>query len=251
MKTARYGWRPDLPDIRDLTYAASPDLVAALPAHVDLSTRLPDAYDQSTLGACTGNAIAAAVQYDHIRQNETKVAPSRLFIYFNERSMEGTINEDAGAHIRDGIKSLNTWGVCDETIWPYAIEKFKERPSVAAYTAAAEHRAVSYRRLDQTLAQLKGCLAGGFPFVFGFTVYDSFESQEVAKTGVLNMPTNEEAAVGGHAVLAVGYDDSTHRFLVRNSWGKDWGQKGHFTMPYAYLTNGNLSADCWVVQVVK
>jgi C1A family cysteine protease len=97
---------------------------------------------------------------------------------------------------------------------------------------------------------MRGCLAAGYPFVFGFTVYSSFEGQEVAKTGVVSMPTPDEQVVGGHAVLAVGYDDASQAFIVRNSWGAGWGQEGYFTMPYAYLTTRALSSDFWTIRIV-
>ena len=91
-------------------------------------------------------------------------------------------------------------------------------------------------------------MAGGYPFEFGFTVYESFESQEVAQTGVVPMPQQTEKVLGGHAVMAVGYDDAQQRIIVRNSWGTSWGQQGYFTMPYAYLTNHQLSSDFWTIQ---
>ena len=100
------------------------------------------------------------------------------------------------------------------------------------------------------LSQFKGCLADGYPFVFGFTVYESFESAEVGRTGVLKMPKPGEGVVGGHAVLGVGYDDTAQRFIVRNSWGRGWGQKGYFTMPYSYLLTNNLSDDFWTIRLV-
>jgi C1A family cysteine protease len=100
-------------------------------------------------------------------------------------------------------------------------------------------------------APMKGCLASGYPFVFGFTVYDSFESQQVANTGIVPMPASGESVVGGHAVMAVGYDDSQHRFIVRNSWGSGWGMQGYFTIPYAYLTEANLSSDFWTIRLVQ
>ena len=109
---------------------------------------------------------------------------------------------------------------------------------------------MQYQRVTQVLLQMKGCLASGFPFVYGFTVYESFESDAVAKTGVVPMPAPTEKVLGGHAVVAVGYDDSTQRFIVRNSWGPGWGMGGYFTIPYAYLTDSNLADDFWTVRLV-
>jgi len=98
---------------------------------------------------------------------------------------------------------------------------------------------------------MRTCLAEGYPFVFGFTVYRSFESREVAKSGVLDMPQRDEKVMGGHAVMAAGYDDRAKRFLIRNSWGADWGKQGYFTMPYAYLDNRNLSDDFWTIRAAQ
>jgi len=97
---------------------------------------------------------------------------------------------------------------------------------------------------------MRGCLAAGYPFVFGFTVYESFETQDMAHSGVLQMPQPDEQVLGGHAGLAVGYDDASQRFIVRNSWGTDWGQAGYFTMPYAYLTTRGLASDFWTMRIV-
>jgi C1A family cysteine protease len=253
-KTTRraYGWVPDHPDHRDLMYSAPTHVAAALPASVDLRPQCPGVFDQGQLGSCTGNAIAGAHEFDQIKQQLPSVfTPSRLFIYYNERAMERTIASDAGAQIRDGIKSLGRQGVCPERMWPYAINRFADRPSAQCYLAARKHCAVQYYRVPRLLSQFKGCLAEGFPFVFGFTVYSAFEGDEVAKTGVLQMPGPGEQVVGGHAVLAVGYDDMQQRFIVRNSWGSAWGMQGYFTMPYAYLLDENLSDDFWTVRLIR
>ena len=143
---------------------------------------------------------------------------------------------DDGASIRDGIKSVATLGDCPEKVWPYDIKKFASTPSKAAFTEALRYKAVQYQRVSRVLNQMKGCMASGYPFVFGFSVYESFESQKVAKSGVVPMPAPSETLLGGHAVLAVGYDDAMQRFIVRNSWGPKWGMRGYFTMPYGYLT---------------
>jgi len=247
-----YGWVPDLPDQRDHLYAAAPATLAKLPPKKDLRPGCPPVYDQGQLGSCTANAIAGAIQFDQKKQKIKVVMPSRLFIYYNERAMEGTVNSDSGAQIRDGIKSIASLGACPEKEWPYDINKFADKPTPQCYKDAKKLTAVGYQRLVSTnLNQLKGCIASGFPFVFGFTVYDAFESAQVAKTGQLNLPGPGEKVVGGHAVLAIGYDDTTQRFIVRNSWGKDWGLNGYFTIPYAYLTNTNLADDFWTVRILK
>ena len=232
-------------------YAAPPAALAALPQRVDLRDQCPAVYNQGTLGSCTANAIAAAVQFDRAKQALADVfTPSRLFIYYNERAMEGTIESDSGAMLRDGIKSVARLGAPHESIWPYLIPRFRVRPSAAAFKDGARHEAILYQRLPHLVDQLKGCLASGYPFVFGFTVYDSFESTTVARTGDVPMPARGESVLGGHAVLAVGYDDALHRFIVRNSWGPKWGVHGYFTMPYEYLLDPSLSDDFWTVQSV-
>ncbi|HUO43098.1 MAG TPA: C1 family peptidase [Methylomirabilota bacterium] len=251
-RIARYGWIRDLPDLRDHLYATPPEFLVKLPSSVDLRSQCPAVYDQGQLGSCTANAIAAALEFDQMKEKQSNVfVPSRLFIYYNERVMEGTVNEDSGAQIRDGIKSVGKQGDCPETLWPYDIKKFAVKPPDKCYQQALKFKAVQYQRLSQILNQLKGCLASGYPFVFGFTVYESFESQQVAQTGHASMPLPKETVVGGHAVMAVGYDDSQNWFIVRNSWGDGWGLKGYFTLPYAYLLEQNLASDFWTIRLVS
>jgi C1A family cysteine protease len=261
-KTARYGWKPDLPDSRDYLYAVPRTVLSALPDSVDLSEKCPPVYDQGQIGSCTANAIAAAFEFDLIRQGLADFLPSRLFIYYNERRIEGHVATDSGAQIRDGVKSVHRQGVCTESLWPYddtpadvegvfaPTSRARQRPDPACYTAAAKNTVTTYHRAVRDLDQLRGCLADGFPVVFGFSVYTSFESRQVADTGVMPMPRPGEDLLGGHAVLAVGYDDASQHFLVRNSWGKDWGKGGYFTMPYAYLSETSLSSDFWTLRIV-
>jgi C1A family cysteine protease len=247
-RIARYGWVPDLPDARDQLFAAPPQTLVGLPGSVDLRDRCPkEVYDQGQLGSCTANAIGAAFEYCLLAQHASDFMPSRLFVYYNERAIEGTVASDSGAQIRDGIKSVAKQGVCPETEWPYDISTFTDQPPARCYTDAQQHLVTTYQRIPRMLNQFKGCLANGFPFVFGFTVYDSFEGRDVARTGVVPMPGAGEKVLGGHAVLAVGYDDSQQRMLVRNSWGDGWGMGGYFTMPYAYFTERSLSSDFWTV----
>jgi C1A family cysteine protease len=248
-----YGWIPQTPDHRDkdFLFISKPEIIGALPPMVDLRGLCPPVYDQGQLGSCTANAIGAAFEFDLMKQKLPVFIPSRLFIYYNERVMEHTVKSDSGAQIRDGMKVINTEGVCPESIWSYDVSKFTKRPPSKAYAQAKLYESVLYQPVSQTLDQMKGCLASGFPIIMGFSVYQSFESPEVAKTGIVPLPGKNESCLGGHAILAVGYDDSIQRFIVRNSWGDTWGISGYFTVPYEYFTNPELADDLWTLKVIK
>ena len=245
-----YGWVPDRPDYRDKLYSAIAAPPKTLPRKVDLSPGCSPVEDQGQLGSCTANALVGNLEFLYQQAGHPVTDLSRLFIYYNERAMEGTINEDAGAAIRDGVKSLVNLGVCAEKKWPYNIAKFTVKPPAACYQDGTNHQVTSYHRI-LTLKQMKQCLAEGYPFVFGFSVYEGFESAAVAKSGKLDLPKPGEKNLGGHAVCAVGYDEASQRVLVRNSWGAGWGLKGYFTMPYDYIANSNLADDMWTIRAFE
>jgi C1A family cysteine protease len=258
--TPWYGWKPDIPDFRDLRLER-PTLKAALPEAVDLRPQFPPAFNQGEIGSCTANAIAAALRFESRRQKQKDFPFSRLFIYYCEREVEGTVGEDAGAMIRTGIKVVAKLGAPPEAKWKYVEDKFTARPPKSAFTEAAKHQAIRYQRVTQTGYDVKAVLASGQPIVFGFSVYDNFEGDQIEKDGLLTMPDAKMKMVGGHAVLAVGYlpgrgipgaqlpkEDYA---IVLNSWDVDWGVKGCFYMPMRYLLDPNLADDFWCIQAIE
>jgi C1A family cysteine protease len=250
-KQKRYGWRPDTPDMRDYLLAVAP--AKTLPAKASLRSQMPPVYDQGQLGSCTANSIGAILELNQRKQNEPNAAtPSRLFIYYNERVMEGTVAEDAGAEIRDGIKSVAQLGAPPETLWPYDITKYSKKPPAPAYAEAKKHQALQYARVVQDTIPLQTVLAGGEAISFGFTVYSSFETS-IGSDGIVPMPQPGEKMLGGHAVVAVGYKTIRGQlyFECRNSWGTRWGDKGYFWMPASYLTSSSLASDFWVINQVE
>lgn len=244
MLKRKYGWRPDVPDQRDLLYAKIVRIPEKLPEKIDLRTYCSQVEDQGEIGSCTANAIAGNIEFIENFLHQKFEDKSRLFIYYNERALEGHIAEDSGAMLRDGIKVCAVFGACDELIWPYNLDQFARKPDQRSYKDGLRHLITSYHRI-LSIDEMRTCLAGGHPFIFGFAVYESFESDKVRKTGVVDMPEQSERMLGGHAVMAVGYDDFKNRFLVRNSWGKSWGMDGYFTMPYQYLKT--LADDFWTI----
>lgn len=257
-RNINYGWRRDPPDCRDYPFEKLVRLKSfetqALPDHVYLRRFCSEVTDQGALGSCTANAITNLLEYNLCAAGlggPKFKDMSRLFLYYNERKMEGTVSEDSGATLRDGVKALADLGICAESDWPYVVEKFANEPGASCYQAALVNRIHSYYSMS-TLNQLRASLANGHPFVFGFMVYDGFESDKVARTGVVDMPGKSEQLLGGHAVMAMGYNDAQRRFLIKNSWGKRWGLpnpalRGYFTIPYDYLADPNLASDFWTI----
>jgi len=261
-RIASFGWHPDLPDPRDQFFSVAGPVLQALPTSVDLRPQDCPIYDQGRIGSCTANAIAGAIQFDRRKLGlSPDFVPSRLFIYYNERSVEGHIGTDSGAQIRDGIKSVHLAGVCPETEWPYDDTpaqydggpfppgaKEAKKPSPQAYTDAKKYQLVAYQRLPNVLTQLKGALAQGYPFVLGFPVFENIYDPSGKPRTYIPLPSGSQP-IGGHAVMAVGYSDSNQQFTIRNSWGTTVGDKGYFYLPYAYVTS--YASDFWVIRGVS
>ena len=242
----KYLLKPDSPDLRDYFYRSHTfKTLTDLPRAVDLRSKMSPIVDQGQLGSCTANAIVSGLrEYLEIDAEQELVRLSRLFLYYEERELEGTINEDSGASLRDGMKVLSQIGVCPEEDYPYDISKFTEAPTSLAIDHAAQYKINEYHRITN-LQDLKVALSEGLPVVFGFQVYQSFESEQVAKTGKVPMPKKDEQLLGGHAVLAVGYMDkgNSGSLIVRNSWGNEWGDQGYCYMSYRVFNK--LVMDMW------
>lgn len=242
----RYGWKPQLPDHKDFLFKPAP--AKKLPPKVDRLTLAISAWDQGELGSCTGHGIGRVWAHRWLQEGRPFVMPSRLFIYYNERVLEGTVNEDDGASIRDGMKVLSKIGVPHEDLWPYRISQFAKKPPKTAFDQALTELALQYHAVEETVDAMKAALAAGNPIVGGFNVFQSFMGADVATTGIMPMPGKDEKSDGGHCVCFDGYDDRDQTFWVANSWGEDWGQAGWFKMPYANILNID---DLWVLTAVK
>lgn len=250
--TKKFGWIEDKPDERDYKFKLSMRAAAERPEIVDLRKKMPPVYDQGDIGSCTSNSTAATIDYLWGKEGKCHQPPSRLFIYYNARMIEGTIGEDAGASNRDAIKSVNKYGSTWERLWPYHEEFFAEKPGWLAYWLGKRHRAVRYERVAVDAQEMETCLYQGFPIVIGCDIYTTFMGDEAAKTGKIPTPdTNTEKYLGGHSMLVCGYRQKDRVFIVRNSWGKGWGDRGYCYMEYDYLLNENICGDYWAVKFTE
>lgn len=241
-----YGWKKQQHDARDNFFGVSEPVT--LPPSFRLVEGMPEIWDQGQTNSCTAHSASAAYEYELSQQHLPDFMPSRLFLYYNERIAEGTTSRDAGATIRDSVKALAKYGTLPENYWPFT-ERMEQRPVDADYQLAIKNIVTSYSAVPQTVQSIKTAIFQHHPVIFGFLVYESFESAEVAASGIQPMPDLfTEQCLGGHAVLAVGWDDSKKAFCIRNSWDKDWGQEGYFWMPYQYITNTQLASDFWIIE---
>lgn len=244
--TAWYGCRPDTQDARDVLFKLR---AVRLPRQVDLRPFCPPVMNQGELGCCTGHGTTAALRYLMLKNNKPDIPLSRLQNYYDARAIENCIGEDAGAEIRDNIKAAAALGVARETYWPYDIPRFAERPPPQAYDNALHFQALKYERVAISAACLKQALARGLPVIIGVSLYESFESAKVERSGVVPMPKlKTESLIGGHCMLVVGYGQRAEHFTVRNSWGDDWGDRGDCYLPYRYLGAPQFGADYWIIK---
>ena len=245
------GYKRDLKDRRDRLFAPNPSVLKSLPASVDLRRWCPPVMDQGAIGSCSAHAITAALRFALIKSGKPDAALSRLQLYYDERAVEGTTASDAGAELRDGIKCAAKIGVAHEPLWPYDVAKFKRKPTRKVYSDALKFTALTYERVEVDATKLKAALAGGSPVVIGISVFEAFEGDDVAKSGVVPMPAAKDAPVGGHAMLAIGYGQKPGYFTVQNSWASDWGSGGLCFVPEAYLGDATLGSDYWQISNVK
>lgn len=241
----KYHLTHDSKDERDFIYESVKE-IDKLPEEVDLRPLFPTkVFDQGKLGSCTANTLVGLREYLLVTNKQPHTDLSRLFLYYFERYTEGTVNQDSGAMLRDGMRVLQKMGVCPELDDEYKIQDFTKKPSNKAIKDALKFKISEYHRIT-TVDGVQHALAQGQPVAIGFIVFDSFESYDVAKTGIVPIPRLGEQRLGGHAVLVVGYkkiNDKLH-FIIRNSWGEDWGDEGYCYMPAEFFTNG-IVVDMW------
>ena len=243
-----YNLSKDSPSQHDLKRSVNLKLQPKniVPKIIDHRSTCPPIYQQGDVGSCTSSAICGVFYHNLVNFNYVNIFyPSRMFVYYNTRSLKHTINVDNGGSLRDALKALHIFGTCPEDLWQYNVNYLNVKPPRLAYRIGLKNSGITYSHVPQIISQLKQCLVDGFLFVFGISIYSSFESDVVEKTGYVPLPTRSDEYLGGHALCAVGYDDHKQVFIVRNSWGCNWGDNGYCYLPYEYMTNHELVYDIW------
>jgi len=255
----KLNWRPSPPDERDFKSLRKLSAPVTLPSSLRVSPKIP-VYNQQNAGSCVGNGCCEGFRYEVAQLvGNFDFEPSRLFVYWNARDIDGSTNDDGGTYIRSGFKAMNKNGLCLEKFHPYddSLAAVVKKPSLEAYENGLKNVTVKYARVDQNETAIKQTLVSGAVVVFGFTVYDSFFGSWSETTGMMPLPKKNEGIQGGHCEIIIGYDDSKKAFLVQNSWGTDWGkgaikgEGGLSWMPYSFITNPNEADDFWCIEEVK
>jgi C1A family cysteine protease len=250
MKRLKHGWVPALPDARHYAFAPKASIAKALPASVDLRASLPPVWDQGSIGSCVAHGVAVAHIAAQRKVGAKEIMPSRLALYFQGRATRGWQNQDSGMFITDAMKVTAKFGVADEKLYPYQTTKFKLKPPASVYADALLHQTLEYQKIDSTKPDvIKAALAEGLPVVFGSTLYSNYD--KLKPGNVMPEPDLKGSIIGGHCMALVGYDSAKKQFLVRNSWGKFWGDNGHHWMSEAYICNLSLTDDVWVLRTVE
>jgi C1A family cysteine protease len=259
-----YSWRPSPLDPRNIVTDVSEEAIAAAPTQFDPTGQflppvggtpdIPSIVDQLQIGSCTANAFRTALLRALIAAGFSPEEISRLHIYGGERSIEGTFPKDSGAIGHDAFKFARRQGIALEPVWPYGDgSTFADQADYnEAQGSTVKIRIAQYSHPHPDADTFKAVLSGGKYICFGFTVYESFESQAVAESGIVPLPRRGERVLGGHEVVAVGYLilDGKLYFICQNSWGTGWGKSGFFLMPEAYVL-GYGTSDWRVIDSVK
>jgi len=251
MPTRKFGWIPDVPDpIRDWKFSSVAKKVRIYEDKpIDLRPLCPEVEDQGNLGSCVSCGCVGLCEFLEIKDNNPNFKDlSRLFVYYWARDLDSCANIDEGATIRDGFKSLDKYGVCAEATWQYIEENVNVKPTDISIEEAKPHIISEYARLN-SVEDMINCLIDGYPFVFGLTLYDSFESDQTEKTGIVTMPQDNENPTGGHCMMCVGWLPETQQFIVRNSWGTNFGKSGYCFIPKEYMNPSNdFCDDIWTAR---
>jgi len=247
-KVKHYGAIPDIPDQRDIFTSFPKTIEYYQTADLRKTNLLPDIFDQGDLGSSVAHAVLTAYIFSLKKDGIYKdINYSPQFIYYNQRIISNTTECDSGSSIRDGIKVLERLGVCKEDSYPYDVNFFKDKPTDESYEFAYKNKPfVQYRRIRLLLEDIMKSISIKLPVLLSFTVYDSFQHPDVARTGIMPVPKPGEKIVGCHAVLIIGYDIRNKYLLCRNSWGSLWGQAGCFFMPFSFVNSRNCS-DLWML----
>ena len=255
----KYGWMRDLPDRRDHMF--DPESLEPL-IKFDHGDTVPESFELIFLynerdnerdnetypGNCVADSVSFAYQAVDVRRFDGPAMPSLLFVYYNYRIENGNLEIDGGASIRNMIKSVNGNGVCSSELWRNVDDNFAVKPLDECYEYAQRNKLViEYKSVRQDINHIKSAIAKGFPVCFGFSVYESFEDENVGETGMIPLPKQDERMLGGHCAVIVGYNDEIQRFTVRSSMGKGWGDSGNCYFPYEYLVDKKLSSDFWII----